>query len=81
MTSTSNLLLDADHGTADTQSFCRVVAPTQVSGDAYDVSVVMESRVVPGPAINYGTPGIIYNVRDEDNFDFVFFRCVRGTWR
>ena len=75
MTSTNNLLLDADFSTADTQSFCRVVAPAQVSGDAYDVSIVMDSQVLSVPSTNYGTPGVIYNVQDEDNFDFVFFRC------
>ena len=76
LTSANNYILDADNGTADAQHFCRVVAPEEVSGDAYDATIHMESRVDSTVPTNYGTPGFIYNVQDQDNFDFVFFRRV-----
>jgi len=66
---TDYLVLDASAtGVVNSQPFCRAVLHRQVAGQAYDVKVVL---------YNYdgvGHPGIMYNVLDEDNFDFVIFR-------
>ena len=70
------------------QVFCRVIAPLHVRGNAYDFAVDLfhqEGGHVIGGHLQadagVGAPGVVYNVVDENTFDFVAFKWVRETTR
>ena len=66
---TDYFVLDASAApVVNSQPFCRAVGSRYVSGQAYDVNVVLYSYDGDGHT------GVTYNVLDEDNFDFVIFR-------
>ena len=67
------LVLDANTGDRSRPRMCRVVISDKVDGWSYDVRVTLLNRKRPGQA-GVGNPGVAYNVRDSDNFDFVIFR-------
>ena len=76
---TDYLVLDASlKPITSGQPFCRTIQDLTrfnkrrvMTGQAYDASVMLYSFVGAGHA------GVMYNVMDEDNFDFVMFRyCI-----
>ena len=71
------MTLDAGGGHAGGDVMCRVIAPRTVSVDvdSYDVTVQLFHQQGEGRQ-DAGSPGIAFNVVDENNFDFVLFRWV-----
>jgi len=66
-------VLQASTSNPATNVFCRIIFPDQVHHAGYDVSVLLlnrESRHGP----HYGSIGAMFNVKDENNFEFVLFR-------
>ena len=53
-------------------SFCRIVAPSNNDWRNYDVNVSLFDDIDLNRA-GFGLTGVIYNVQDVDNFDFVMF--------
>ena len=69
-------LVDANHGSWPKDGFCRVLVPmaNNIHG-AYKLTVELYNQN-GWTGVNSGHPGIIYNVIDMNNFDFVYFRWV-----
>ena len=68
--------VNADHVTTPTHVLCRVIRMEEVNaGDSYTLEVDLFT-VIGNGKVNYGHPGVMYNVADGNNFDFVYFRFV-----
>ncbi|XP_048590626.1 uncharacterized protein LOC116613216 [Nematostella vectensis] len=65
--------LDAAHGTWPASGFCRVLMPKSLHTKEYSVSVDLYN-VVGWKGVNSGHLGLMYNAKDIDNFEFVYFR-------
>ena len=54
-------------------TFCRVVAPLDADGRAYDLGVLLyhQGGAAGDGHARYGRPGVIYGVKDTDNFNFI----------
>ena len=54
-------------------TFCRVVAPLDADGRAYDLGVLLyhQGGAASDGHARYGRPGVIYGVKDTDNFNFI----------
>ncbi|KAI0233170.1 putative skeletal organic matrix protein 7 [Lamellibrachia satsuma] len=50
---------------------CRVRRQTGVTADAYDVNVTLNSHL-SGMELHRGSQGIVYNVVDDDNYEFFY---------
>lgn len=77
---TNSYEVNANHTT--THALCRVIRMEEVNaGDPYTLTVDL-FNVIGGRRVNFGHPGVMYNVIDGNNFDFVYFRfvlcCLRG---
>ena len=66
-------VLDAGVGREEEGGVCGAVSGARVEGGAYDASVELYNVMGRGGA-GVGAPGLIYNVHDSLNFDFVVFR-------
>ena len=60
-------------GSWPTAGFCRTLMTKSVSGSDYSISVSLYNE--KGRS-NIGHLGILYNAKDMNNFDFVYFRSV-----
>lgn len=58
---------------ADKNSMCRVLAQPIVESQAYTVSAELLNQA-GWLGINTGHLGLLFNAKDENNFDFVYFR-------
>ena len=54
------------------QSYCRMVAPHDANWKNYDVSVDLYNHVESGRS-GVGLAGVMYNVDDENNYDYFLF--------
>ena len=63
-----NYVLDASVEDKSETRFCRIISSEQVDGNAYDVAVLLNAARVDATL-----SGVMYNVMDEDNYDFVLF--------
>ena len=54
--------VNANHGSWPTDGFCRVISKVEITDS--------ESHGLT----DFGHPGVMYNVVDENNFDVVYFR-------
>ncbi|KAK3755755.1 hypothetical protein QZH41_019992, partial [Actinostola sp. cb2023] len=63
--------MDGSGGSWPSVGFCRTLIGTSVSGSAYAISVSLYN--LQGRS-GYGHLGILYNAKDINNFDFVYFR-------
>ena len=68
----SYYVLDANHGKWPANGFCRAIFPTKLSGSRYTVFVKLSNANVRRGKIS-GHLGLMYNVMDKRNFDFVHF--------
>ena len=59
--------------TGDTKLMCRVLAQPIDESQAYTVSAELLNQA-GWQGINSGHLGLLFNVLDENNFDFVYFR-------
>ena len=67
-------VVNADHGVWPASGFCRVIFEQDIKAvGPYVLDIELLNTVRPG-IVYWGHPGVIYNVVDEDNFDFVYFR-------
>ena len=56
--------------------FCGVLPEKELNaGKPYTMTVEL-MNVIGSGRVNYGHPAVMYNVIDQNNFDFVFFRLV-----
>ena len=66
--------VNADHGSWP--GFCRVISKVEIT-DSESYTLTVEIMNVNGrDGVNFGHPGVMYNVVDENNFDVVYFRLV-----
>ena len=65
-------VLDANNGKGPANSFCRAIFPTKLSGSRYTVFVKL-SNANGWSGKNSSHRGLMYNVMDKRNFDFVYF--------
>ena len=66
--------VNADHGSWSVDGFCRVISKVEIT-DSESYTLTVEIMNVEGrDGVNFGHPGVMYNVVDENNFDFVYFR-------
>ena len=61
-----------------TPSFCCVLPEEEIKGGNPYAMTVELMNVNSSKGVNYGHPGVMYNVIDEHNFDFMYLRFV--TW-
>ena len=69
----SYYILKANHGKWPESGFCRALLPTIVMSDNYQVSAQLYNQI-GWKGVNSGHLGLMYNVIDSNNFDFVYFR-------
>jgi len=56
--------------------FCIVLPEEEIKGgNRYTITVEL-MNVIGQDGVNFGHPGVMYNVIDKSNFDFVYFRFV-----
>ena len=68
--------MNADHGSWPADGFCRALPIVEINdGEPYTMTVEIMNVFASG-GVNYGHPGVMYNVVDENNFDVVYFRLV-----
>lgn len=73
---TNSYEVNADHGTWPDDGFCRVLPGKELNArDPYTMTVEL-MNVIGKDGVDSGHPGVIYNVVDENNFDFVYFRLI-----
>ena len=69
--------VNADHGSWPADSFCRVISKVEISdSESYTLTVEIMNVVGSHGLTDFGHPGVMYNVVDENNFDVVYFRLV-----
>lgn len=66
--------LDANHGRWPQDAFCQVTYLGQSTN--YQLSVDLYNLRGSG-GVNFGHPGVFFNAKDHDNYDFVYFRCEK----
>jgi len=69
---TDYLVLDVG-SSGHSDDFCRAVALQQVEGNAYDVNVLFYD-VSARDGSETTSAGVMYNVVDENNYDFIVFQ-------
>mgnify|MGYP001793643268 CR=1 FL=1 len=69
----SYYVLNANHGKWPANGFCRALLPAIVKSDNYEVSAQLYNQI-GWKGVNSGHLGLMYNVIDNRNFDFVYFR-------
>ena len=67
--------VDAAHGSWPRDGFCQVAYLRDSSTSSYQLSVDMYI-FIGWRGVNSGHPGVLFNAKDEDNYDFVYFRFV-----
>ena len=70
---TTYYILDANVGDFFEDGLCRVLVPQNINSESYDYDVEINSQSAAG-LHNRSAPGVMYNVRDANNFDFVILR-------
>ena len=66
-------VLNANHGKWPANSFCRALLLTIVKSENYEMSAQLYNQI-GWKGVNSGHCGLMYNVLDNNNFDFVSFR-------
>ena len=71
---TNSYEVNADNNTWPDDGFCRVLPGKEINaGDSYMLKVEL-MNVIGKNGVNFGHPGVMYNVIDENNFDLVYYR-------
>ncbi|KAL9964962.1 hypothetical protein ACROYT_G028679 [Oculina patagonica] len=69
---TKSYEVNADHDKPP--YFCRILPEEEINaGDSYTMTVEL-MNVIGWQGVSSGHLGVMYNINDENNFDFVFFR-------
>ena len=69
----SYYFLIANLGNIPSNGFCRAFLPTIVKSENYEVSAQLYNQIT-WKGVSSGHRGLMYNVLDNNNFDFVSFR-------
>jgi hypothetical protein len=57
------------------EGFCKTLVKKTVTGSSYSISVRLYNHEgFSGSTQGIGHPGVLYNAKDMNNFDFVYFR-------
>ena len=70
--------MDADHGSWPKDAFCQVAFLNEGKSTSYVLSVDLYN-VIGWGGVNSGHPGVFFNMKDQDNYDFVYFRFVKKS--
>ena len=69
-------VLDANHGKWPTDGFCSALNnKVMLDSKQYAISAELFNKIGL-QNVNYGHPGLMYNAKDEKNYDFVYFRYI-----
>ena len=71
--SEDHFVLNADVGNWPMDGFCMVYDDLDLIAESYEVSVDLYNQRIGSDQFN-GHLGIMYNVQDEHNFDYVYIR-------
>ena len=69
----SSYFLYANHGNWTSKGFCRAFLPTIVKSENYEILAQFYIQI-GWKGVNSGHRGLMFNVLDKNNFDFVSFR-------
>ena len=70
----SYFVLDANHGKWPDSGFCSALNDQDtLSGNQYAISAQLFNKI-GWKGVNSGHLGLLYNAKDEKNYDFVYFR-------
>ena len=70
----SYFVLDADHGTWPSSGFCSALNNKDtLNENQYSISAELFNKI-GWNGVNSGHLGLLYNAKDEQNYDFVYFR-------
>ena len=69
----SSYFLFANHGNWSSKGFCRAFLPTIVKSENYEMSAQLYNQI-GWKGVNSGHRGLMFNILDKNNFDFVSFR-------
>lgn len=73
---TNSYEVDASRSSWPADGFCRILHKERINaGHPYTMTLEL-FNVIGNGVVDLGHPGMIYNVIDENNFDFVFFRLL-----
>ena len=69
-------VLDANHGRWPANGFCSALNEEDTfNGNKYVISAQLFNKI-GWNGVNSGHLGLLYNAKDENNYDFVYFRYV-----
>ena len=71
------VLVNAAHGTWPKDGFCRVKLPLSLPTPATTYQFTTRLNTVQATPNGITHPGVMYNVQDLDNYDFVYFRYTK----
>ena len=66
--------MDADHGKWPQDAFCQAAFTKDGSTASYQLSADLYN-FVGWNGVNSGHLGVFFNAEDDDNYDFIYFRC------
>ena len=69
----SYYFLNANHINWPSNGFCRALLPTIVTSENYEMSAQLFNQI-DWKGVNSGHRGLMFNILDNNNFDFVSFR-------
>ena len=70
--------LDADHGVWPKDGFCQA-GYLEKGGQSTDYQLSVDLyNFMGGDVANLGHLGVFFNAEDQDNYDFVYFRCGKN---
>ena len=72
--------MDADHGKWPQDAFCQVAFTKDSSSASYQLSADLYN-FVGWNGVNSGHLGLFFNAEDEDNYDFIYFRCQKSIYQ
>ena len=71
--------MDAGNGSWPKDAFCQVAFVSDGRIASYELKVDLYNFIGGrGNNPNFGHPGVFFNAKDEDNYDFVYFRFVKA---
>lgn len=68
-------VLDANHGSWPASGFCQAISTKNIQTNSYQVAVQLLNHQ-GWQGANSGHLGLIYNIKNTGNYDFVYFRYV-----
>ena len=74
--------LDAGHGSWRQDGFCHAGYSVRKSVESTDYQLSVDLYNFMGwSGVNSGHLGVFFNAEDQDNYDFVYFRCEKRSFK